>query len=980
MATALPKISVLEDSYSQVDLSASVPPLLARGSLTEAWRKVLRNDGPLLPEEWRLPHGPLPARPDYSRVSRGQSYPQDQRRIERERKLRKAWRLSRLSDSYSGAHQNHSELYIDNGGVSGWVSQPLRFVPIVGFPPFNVRSVCGTEVRDHVHNPRGLCHGCVRLICDPSYLAAEHPERVGGGYLYGEERGRKWSLGGTWWRGGPTTHPTSPADDWDTNGQMKLRNRPDRNASSLPRLPSYNSAGKSADDSNTKTLKTKGTRPTRDQGSRGSAVSLPKVGSPALSRARSCSIGSKDPDAIDLENVNLPRIGGLNSGQTPPVKLDAGDDSDLDSDRMDLHSLNEDVADAETRLSGQVSGKLQAIDEDIEGMASKMRPGSADSGLGSTLSGGTSSDDSSYAQSRKRAEIVRKQGKHVRWKRNPVQVEFLVEPTLEETSPVPSSPALSGSGSDMTSPTPDPEWTEDARSVELPPLPSLPDLESGEEDAKKDHSDIDFEEKHDVTEGVRSAKTAIKRKPKPKPKSWRDLIKPVHSVPATRSRSANDHVDDVIDDAHPDDDPLDYLAKYCIVRPNRLPTYEAIFTWFAKEPEEEEEVNKGRTAFNQSKKLKKSSKKSASSSSLRSDKDSGDDEKKMEPKEMFNDTPQDYKEKVASKIAFLQGKQDDLRGELHQLRENLVRSIAEEARRPGALSGVKTKKGKKGKKKSKKSKSKKGGASAAGSAVSKNTQLRKMSDKELLESLTKQEKESLESLIQVKRVRAEITSREDRIKKMETRIKHLQDEIRRADWKLTKQRQTDLRQYTQSPGFRRAQSSRYRTMHPEIDVELDVEDLKDALLQVNSHLSTKELDFISQVLDIPGRRRLNLKLFSAVAALSERITEVEPFVKKLIDKMDFEALAVKMERCKEMFRLLSDQYNDTPPGTVKTHALGVEMVAGGLRNEQIKRVLCKLDREGTGLVDFLTYLIYIPLFIEIHERIVDDPLASDRFR
>ncbi|XP_066269428.1 uncharacterized protein [Branchiostoma lanceolatum] len=488
MATALPKISVLEDPYPQVDISASLPPVLARGSLTEAWRKVLRNEGTLLPEEWRLPHGPLPARPDYSRVSRGKSYPQDQRRLEKERKLHKAWRLRHLSDSYSGAHQVHSELYVEHGGVSGWVSQPLSFVPIVGFPPFNVRSVRGTDVRDHLHNPRGLCHGCVRLICDPSYLTAEHPERVGGGYLYGDERSRKWPLGGAWWRGPPSTHPTAPVD-WDTAGRMKHLSRSDGNAQSLPRLPNYNSvvrAGKSADDS--ERLKTKGTRPARDQGSRGSTVILPIVGSPPVSRDRTNSI--KDPDAVDLESVNLPRIAGLNSGSTPP---DFGEDSDLDSDRMDIVSLSEDGADAETGLSEQMSSKLHVIDEDIEGMANKMRPGSADSGLGSTLSGGTSSDDSNYAHSRRRAEAARKQGKHVRWKRVPVQVEFIKEPTLEETSPLPPSPQLSDR--DMTSPTPSPDSTERARSVELPPLPNLPDLESTEEEATNEHTDPNIEPK-----------------------------------------------------------------------------------------------------------------------------------------------------------------------------------------------------------------------------------------------------------------------------------------------------------------------------------------------------------------------------------------------------------------------------------------------------------------------------------------------------
>ena len=37
------------------------------------------------------------------------------------------------------------------------------------------------------------------------------------------------------------------------------------------------------------------------------------------------------------------------------------------------------------------------------------------------------------------------------------------------------------------------------------------------------------------------------------------------------------------------------------------------------------------------------------------------------------------------------------------------------------------------------------------------------------------------------------------------------------------------------------------------------------------------------------------------------------------------------------------------------------------------QVLKKFNREGTGFVDFLDFVTYVPLFIEIHKRIVEDP-------
>ena len=36
----------------------------------------------------------------------------------------------------------------------------------------------------------------------------------------------------------------------------------------------------------------------------------------------------------------------------------------------------------------------------------------------------------------------------------------------------------------------------------------------------------------------------------------------------------------------------------------------------------------------------------------------------------------------------------------------------------------------------------------------------------------------------------------------------------------------------------------------------------------------------------------------------------------------------------------------------------------------------KFDREGRNFVDFLDFLSYLPLFVEIHERIIHEPLSQ----
>lgn len=69
----------------------------------------------------------------------------------------------------------------------------------------------------------------------------------------------------------------------------------------------------------------------------------------------------------------------------------------------------------------------------------------------------------------------------------------------------------------------------------------------------------------------------------------------------------------------------------------------------------------------------------------------------------------------------------------------------------------------------------------------------------------------------------------------------------------------------------------------------------------------------------------------------------------------------------------------TPKGTVSVNSLIVELMAGGLTADNIKSVMSKFDREKKGFVEFLDYLTYVPLFVEIHQRIVEDPFSEEKW-
>lgn len=86
-----------------------------------------------------------------------------------------------------------------------------------------------------------------------------------------------------------------------------------------------------------------------------------------------------------------------------------------------------------------------------------------------------------------------------------------------------------------------------------------------------------------------------------------------------------------------------------------------------------------------------------------------------------------------------------------------------------------------------------------------------------------------------------------------------------------------------------------------------------------------------------------------------------------------------MQKAKELFYLLDGENNyDVPEGKAGAANLLVELTAGGLTSEHVELVVRKFNRDQTGIIDFLDFLTYIPLFLEIHSRIVDDPLNQDR--
>lgn len=114
----------------------------------------------------------------------------------------------------------------------------------------------------------------------------------------------------------------------------------------------------------------------------------------------------------------------------------------------------------------------------------------------------------------------------------------------------------------------------------------------------------------------------------------------------------------------------------------------------------------------------------------------------------------------------------------------------------------------------------------------------------------------------------------------------------------------------------------------------------------------------------------DFKSFSVVAAFSQRLAVLDEFAKILILRLDFKELDLKLQKAKRLFSC----YVDEAKKTISLEELILGLTAGGLTADQKEQTLKVLGK--TASLDFLDFLTYMPLFIHIHDHIMQDPLGT----
>ncbi|CAI2731415.1 unnamed protein product [Schistosoma spindalis] len=205
-------------------------------------------------------------------------------------------------------------------------------------------------------------------------------------------------------------------------------------------------------------------------------------------------------------------------------------------------------------------------------------------------------------------------------------------------------------------------------------------------------------------------------------------------------------------------------------------------------------------------------------------------------------------------------------------------------------------------------------------------------------------------------------------------------------------------------------------------IELEVNDFENALKNIDKRLKIGSGNFkITDILEIFTGWYLDISLFIILAALAERFNGLESIIGNNVHKIGTQSLCLKIRKARELFILIGGldrkqyfqlsyifqpilklnndeitndkntshdnlssfgSYNKSnfqkskPFGHIEMNDLKVFFHAANISQVHIQQLITFLDNKNNGTIDFVTFLEYLPLFVESHQQIIDNPYLN----
>ncbi|XP_067685072.1 uncharacterized protein [Haliotis asinina] len=138
------------------------------------------------------------------------------------------------------------------------------------------------------------------------------------------------------------------------------------------------------------------------------------------------------------------------------------------------------------------------------------------------------------------------------------------------------------------------------------------------------------------------------------------------------------------------------------------------------------------------------------------------------------------------------------------------------------------------------------------------------------------------------------------------------------------------------------------------------------------HMTSKQVQYVLKVLDIDDASQVTFRMFAVITALCERVTQMDSISKHYLEICNLADIERKLDLYKAMF--YHNVSSDRQTNFITAESLKIELIAGGLNWKQQEYIMDKMEPNSWGEISFLDYMCYIPLFMSLHDNIVDNPL------
>lgn len=153
-------------------------------------------------------------------------------------------------------------------------------------------------------------------------------------------------------------------------------------------------------------------------------------------------------------------------------------------------------------------------------------------------------------------------------------------------------------------------------------------------------------------------------------------------------------------------------------------------------------------------------------------------------------------------------------------------------------------------------------------------------------------------------------------------------------------------------------------------------ELKKALAQLKActKITRNQLKFIELVLGVE-KHSITFHTFAVLATMIEHMAHKDPSTASMFECMDMTRLEHDLPRLKRLFHCVSEK-DDFGWPRLTTKALDIELRAGGLNEDTRNKFIDALDPEKKGNMTIFDFIIFMPLWMTLHDGIVDNPLSE----